>query len=81
VENVLADGIYELVPESEEEQQGSKIILTEEDLSQGSEGPKANEEEEDARVAEQLDEFFPFGVPDGYHLEFLPAAPRVEPRE
>ncbi|CAN6303506.1 unnamed protein product, partial [Urochloa humidicola] len=76
-DNVLADVVYNLVAESEVEPSDSVILLTEieEDPNQSSEGPKAEEEEEDARVAEQLAESFPFGVPDGYHLEFVPAGP------
>jgi len=45
VENVLADGIYNLVPESESEQPEVDIVVTEteQDPSQDSEGPKASE--------------------------------------
>ncbi|CAN6218914.1 unnamed protein product [Urochloa humidicola] len=83
VDNVLADGVYNLVAEFEAEPSDSGIVISciEENPNQSSEGPKAEEEDEDARVAEQLAESFPFGVPDGYHLEFIPAGPGVEPRE
>jgi len=45
VENVLADGVYNLVPESEGEQAETNFIVAdiEQDPSQDSEGPKASE--------------------------------------
>jgi hypothetical protein len=44
----LADGTYELVPESESEQREAQINLTEvaEDLNQSSEEPKASSAQE-----------------------------------
>ena len=45
----LADGTYELVPESESEQREAQVNLTKatEDSNQSSEGPKANYAQED----------------------------------
>jgi hypothetical protein len=45
VENVLADGVYNLVPESEAEQPEPEVVVVEadQDPSQDSEGPKASE--------------------------------------
>ena len=44
----LADGTYELVPESESEQREAQVNLTEitEDLNQSSEEPKASSDQE-----------------------------------
>ena len=45
---ILADGTYELVPESESEQREAQVNLTEitEDLNQSSEEPKASSAQE-----------------------------------
>jgi len=37
--------------------------------------------ESESSIAEQVAEAFPFGVPEGFQLQFVPASQGVEPRE